>query len=188
VTALNLVQRNIRMRGEEPVLIDYDQTSVVHDSERGSSVNMPRAWRWLAPEVMHLSSAQPQGNEDTISLFTKESDVYSFSMVIITVRLPSFRSYTLLIRRCQVFCEDLPFPRKRDSDVALCVADERNRPDFPPTLRKYGRFTRLTERCWHGNPRLRPDMTLVCQELESGILVNTYCFPLSHRLPCSRSL
>lgn len=66
-----------------PRICDYGLAFIIEPSEF-TSIKTAGACRWTAPEIM----SPPEDSaitDDSLGLFTKESDIYAFSMTIIEV-------------------------------------------------------------------------------------------------------
>ncbi|KAJ7866492.1 kinase-like domain-containing protein, partial [Mycena leptocephala] len=94
--------------------------------------------RWLAPEILDSSrKAERQAS------LTKR-DIYAFGCTILEVYL----------------YWKLPFPHLQDVEVIHNVVTKRERPEIPPNaVAQLKDLHPLLKRCWHNNPRQRPNIT-----------------------------
>jgi len=120
---------------EHPRICDCGLTFIIEPSEF-TSVKTAGACRWTAPELMDPSEA---AQNDPHALFTAESDVYAFAMLVI-----------------ELFTGKIPFSNKKnDSSVIFAVLDG-GRPDMPSSISEIPALKTLIESCWHTDPKQRP--------------------------------
>ena len=112
--------------------------------------------RWSAPEVLREENP------------SKESDVYSFAMLMIEVltqdpRRVFFAHY--YPAPIQVFSNELPF---NDKPVYLAVVAvlSGERPSRPTHASCSNALWALIQLCWNQDPHLRPDISSVWADLE----------------------
>jgi hypothetical protein len=70
-----------------PRLCDCGLAFIIEPSEF-TSIKTAGACRWTAPEIMNPPEDAMSSN-DSFALFTKESDVYAFGMIVLEVNLCS---------------------------------------------------------------------------------------------------
>ena len=126
-----------------------DVDSMQSDFQQGGPL------RWTAPEV--LNGRLP----------TKETDVFSFAMVMIEVRHGRSTRGTLthcLFASIQIFTGAIPFAKSSTMAATLAIT-KGGRPQRPihPTLT--GDLWELMQQCWDHNPHLRPEMSEVVKVL-----------------------
>jgi serine/threonine protein kinase len=66
-----------------PRIYDFGLAFIIEPSNF-TSIKTAGACRWQAPEIL----SPPEGNtngDDSLALFTKESDIYAFAMILIEV-------------------------------------------------------------------------------------------------------
>jgi serine/threonine protein kinase len=82
----SFAQSNILVDEEGlPRICDYGLAFILEPSEF-SSIKTAGACRWAAPEIMDPPEDVKSAN-DSIALFTKESDIYAFSMTALEVNM-----------------------------------------------------------------------------------------------------
>lgn len=117
--------------------------------------------RYQAPELI----PQMVGEEDINPRLTKETDVWSFSMTVIEVRLSLSQSRVvgLIIDCWQVLTGSKPFPHiKSDMTVFLRVV-KGLRPDRNRCKQIHNDIWDMLERCWNKEPSQRPPMSTLTQ-------------------------
>ena len=78
------VQSNVLIDGDgNPRICDYGLAFIIEPSEF-TSIKTAGACRWTAPEIMNPPEETTSTN-DSLALFTRESDVYAFAMTVIEV-------------------------------------------------------------------------------------------------------
>jgi len=129
---------NVLMDGDEqPRICDYGLAFIIEPSEF-TSIKTAGACRWTAPEIMNPPENTTSTNE-TLALFTKESDIYAFAMTAL-----------------EIFTGKIPFSQKKnDSSVIFAVLDG-GRPELPPSLTKQESLAGLVQECWDQDPGRRP--------------------------------
>ena len=77
-------QSNVLIDGDgNPRICDYGLAFIIEPSEF-TSIKTAGACRWTAPEIMNPPEDTTSTN-DSLALFTKESDIYAFAMTVIEV-------------------------------------------------------------------------------------------------------
>ncbi|KAF9647775.1 kinase-like protein [Thelephora ganbajun] len=117
-------------------LTDFGLAGIASDSGSAASITDGHAVRWAAPEVLDM--------ERPVS---KESDVYSFAMVVI-----------------EVFTGRAPFYNRAPTSVAVDVLSG-NRPERPMHSSLTDDLWDLTEHCWNKDPYQRPGISEVLLRL-----------------------
>ena len=120
----------------------------------GQNIHSPA---WSAPEVMRGENP------------TKESDIYSFAMIVIEVQCGLFCVWLPLTvsTRAQVLSGDVPFSDLKTNWMVLVAVLEGKRPPRPAHPSCTHDFWTLIQRCWDQVPQLRPDISRVLQTLSS---------------------
>lgn len=134
---------------------DYGLAFIIEPSEF-TSIKTAGACRWTAPEIMN--PPEDDAANESPALFTKESDVYAFAMVVIEVgNIPiNYQSVLLITVVMKIFSEQIPFSNKKnDSSVIFSVLDG-VRPAQPPFLQDKKELGELVKECWVKDPGLRP--------------------------------
>jgi serine/threonine protein kinase len=81
---ISFQQSNILIdEGKRPRICDYGLAFIIEPSEF-TSIKTAGACRWTAPEIMNPPEDTVYA-DDSVALFTRESDVYAFSMTVIEV-------------------------------------------------------------------------------------------------------
>ena len=141
-------------------IMDFALTTVDRDQGPAGDVtemrNIPT--RWTAPEVEN-------------GPFTKKSDVFSFAMVMVEVSCgaclkgpPANR----IVISIKVFTGKVPFDSILSATSAAKIM-QGERPPQPTDLTLPDVWA-LMEMCWDHDPRLRPEMRRVLQDLASSLL------------------
>ena len=136
-------------------ITDFGLATIVRGSNSvpSTSAGLGQSLRWTAPEVL---------NSDKVA--TKESDVYSFAMVIIEVgrnRPSKHHSPHLPIK---VFTGEVPFKESKGTEVVMPVLQGK-RPGRPSHPKFTANLWDLTQKCWTGAPEGRPLMNDVSKQL-----------------------
>jgi len=134
--------------GGHPRICDYGLAFIIEPSEF-TSIKTAGACRWTAPEIMN--PPEDSNADDSLPLFTKESDIYAFSMTAI-----------------EVFTGKIPFSQKKnDSSVIFSVLDG-GRPELPAFLKEKESLGALVRECWDQEPSGRPISRAVTERLRTG--------------------
>lgn len=132
-----------------PRICDYGLAFIIEPSEF-TSVKTAGACRWTGPEIMNPPEDTTYA-DDSIALFTKESDVYAYAMTVL-----------------EIFTGKIPFSQKKnDSSVIFYVLDG-GRPELPLFLKEQQSIGELVQECWQQDPSRRPTSRAVNQRLGSG--------------------
>jgi hypothetical protein len=163
-------QSNVIINGDGyPRICDYGLAFIIEPSEF-TSINTAGACRWTAPEIMDPPEAVISAN-DSVALFTKESDIYAFGMTALEVILDPMVSrcrYADHHRYMQIFTGKCPFHHKKyDSSVIFFVLDG-GRPGLPPFLDEREDLRKLIHSCWHREASSRPTSRAVNRTLNVG--------------------
>lgn len=97
---------------------------------------------------------------------SKESDIYSFAMVVVEVRIHNLIPLECTTYRHKIFTGRAPFHDSTPTTVAVDVLSG-NRPERPTHPSLTDDLWDLTERCWNKNPRWRPDISEVVLRLRT---------------------
>jgi serine/threonine protein kinase len=111
--------------------------------------------RWAAPEI--LDKRQP---------VSKESDVYSFAMVVIEVWTRNLTLITYTSHRQKAFTGKAPFYDSTATTAAVNVLSG-NRPERPTHPSLTDNLWDLTEHCWNHDPRRRLEISEVVLRLRA---------------------
>lgn len=137
------------------VLCDFGLASITADAEsaHASTVNSAGSIRWMAPERLSISdeSSEPSPNGFRV---TKESDMYSLSMVVI-----------------EIFTGSSPFSDTPDAGVVLKLAQQK-RPKKPEGAVQLGLTNPIwgtVEMCWKSRPSDRLTAAQVLEIWEKEI-------------------
>jgi len=140
-------------------LTDFGLSTIVYDYYTLNTVtqasNFKSTLRWMAPEI---HDPEEFGLESAVP--TRESDVYSYSMVM-----------------WEVFTRKMPFPNVRSEGNVICRILSGERPQRPMEATSLGlsdTVWSIMEQCWRADPPARPSMTDVIAQLE-----DEWCFPSS---------
>ena len=137
-----------------PRITDFGLATIVRDpnSYVSTSEDQGHTLRWTAPEIFGGEAA------------TRESDVFSFGMVIIEVSedrsTTSQRPYLLV----KIFTGEIPFKRVPTSEVVVRVTSG-DRPKRPTHPKFTDPLWELTQSCWRATAQDRPKMEDVLEEL-----------------------
>jgi len=135
-------------------LTDFCFAGVASDPGPATSIIDGHAVRWAAPEVL--------GTEGSLS---RESDVYSWAMVVIEVWAPHFyRARHSWVQK--VFTGKVPFHNRIAATVAVDVLSG-DRPDRPIDPSLTDDLWDLTKHCWNHDPQRRPGISEVVLRLRS---------------------
>jgi len=123
---------------------DSERADHIYDANPATAAG----WRWRAVEFMTTWFV-----EDPVNLFTPQSDVWAFGMVVF-----------------EICSGKIPFwDIKCDTSAALFVA-RGGRPQWGQCPHVSRDFWDLLEKCWASEPRLRPTMSEVNEFLSSRAL------------------
>jgi len=147
--------------GGRPVLCDYGLAFIIVGSEF-TSVKTAGNCRWAAPEVMNppdLVDPDDDNGSDSDSdepavFFTQASDIYSFAMTIL-----------------EIYSGKPPFLTKRNDSTVVFSVIEGKRPDLPLSFVTHKKLGDLVVRYWDQDPRARPTIKALCNELDSALLL-----------------
>jgi serine/threonine protein kinase len=116
--------------------------------------------RYQAPELLPCMDGEDESNPRV----TKETDVWSFSMTIVEVRLSRSRVFSKLIMdRWQVLTGSKPFSHiVSDMKVFLQVVNGR-RPERNRCKQINDDVWNMLQRCWNREPSQRPSMATLMQ-------------------------
>ena len=138
-------------------IADFGITTVTKnlDSTQPATVQTVHTPRWSAPEVLREENP------------SRESDIYSFAMIMIEVhhgwpviRVASTYRCPVLI---QVLSGQVPFSNIKSNYVVVMAVWEGKRPPRPEHPSCSDRLWRLIQRCWAQDPRSRPKIREVSQ-------------------------
>ena len=107
------------------------------------------AVRWAAPEILDRKQA-----------VSKESDVFSFAMVVIEVWARNFTSLVYANHRHKIFTGEAPFYASPPTAAAVGVLSGK-RPARPTDPSLTDDLWDMTKRCWNKEPHRRPDIAQV---------------------------
>ena len=139
----NIIQRDLKSRN---ILVDKSLNAKVTDfglsrnkKNGASSTNMTACGTpaWTAPEIIKCLE------------YTEKVDVYSFGILM-----------------WEILTREEPFVRNKDLkgiQIAYAAAEQGLRPKIPPFCPDG--YSKLMQRCWDGNPDLRPDFNEVLKTL-----------------------
>ncbi|KAJ7839212.1 kinase-like domain-containing protein, partial [Mycena olivaceomarginata] len=100
--------------------------------------------RWLAPEILDSSR-----KSDRQASLTKR-DIYAFGCTIL-----------------EIYTGGPPFSNLKDVEVVHHVVTKRERPEIPSSaVAQLKDLHALLKRCWHNNPRERPNATEISNVLQ----------------------
>jgi len=135
--------------GEHPRICDYGLAFIIEPSEF-TSIKTAGACRWTAPEIMNPPEDIAYA-DDSLALFTTESDVYAFAMTVI-----------------EIFTGKIPFSQKKNDSSVIFSVLEGGRPELPPFLKEKESLNRLVQECWDQSPSRRPTSRAVTEWLRAG--------------------
>ena len=136
-------------------ITDFGLAAIVRGPDSLASITDDQGHtpRWTAPEVLRQGSSA-----------TKESDVFSFGMVITEVVGGSSVLYQRPYRLMKVFTGKVPFSTMAAPEAMVSIMGGKR-----PTRPSHPDFTEplwaLTRRCWHQEPRNRPEVREVIKVL-----------------------
>ena len=135
-------------------ITNFGHTRIARDIDQTESTGSLQLDRWVSPELLLDESH-----------VTKESDIFSFGMVIIEVRsgLPVTCQPTHL--SFKVFTGNPPFAEAA-MEVALLRIMSGGRPRRPNRSDFTQSLWALTQRCWSQKPEDRPDIREVIELLK----------------------
>ena len=163
-------QRNILVQIVNNVpralIADFGLATVTRnpDSIRPATRQPHHTALWTAPEVLEKEKENP----------SKESDIYSFAMLMIEVRdgRSTIEIQASLAYRClvfmKVFTNGVPFRGEGFYKAIAAVLDGKRppRPDHPSCT---DRLWNLIQHCWNHDPQLRPKAKEVSQVLSDAL-------------------
>ena len=129
-------------------LLDFGHIRIARNVDLPGSADGHRGLdvRWIAPEVLRFDS-----------LVTKESDIFSFGMVIIEARCDQSVVRQPTYPLPKVFTGEIPFSEETSMMAAVRIVNG-ERPKRP----NHSGFTEalwaLTQRCWSQEPHDRPNI------------------------------
>ena len=136
-------------------LTDFGLSTVVPDFGSAASVKDGHAVRWGAPEV--LDKEQP---------VNKESDVFSFAMVVIEVCACNLFFFSWVTYQYKAFTGEAPFYGIPPTTVAVRIA-RGNRPTRPTHPNFTDNIWGIVKRCWNHDPQRRPEIAEVVHWLRN---------------------
>ena len=140
-----------------------DEDSVESDSDMPNYIP-----GWAAPEVM-------EGD-----VMSTKADIFSFAMVMIEVLRESSAVRRALANRCflttKVFTGAPPFPEDSITMATVAIVQGR-RPPRPTHPGVTGALWRMMQRCWNGDPRLRPEASEVLRILLDSSVSHSFWRP-----------
>ncbi|KAF9646889.1 kinase-like protein [Thelephora ganbajun] len=147
--------------GGNPRLTDFGLSSVTRNdiSANASTPNGGGTIRWRAPELFELSTKAKDEGKAKLPRPTKKSDTYSLAMVVI-----------------EIFTGRHPFHPHRDEQVIVLLS-KGSRPGRPDHQQFTPQMWSLTRKCWKKDPKKRPDIPKVLENLEPGA-VRSHSFRL----------
>ncbi|KAE8808764.1 Protein STRUBBELIG-RECEPTOR FAMILY 5 [Hordeum vulgare] len=145
-----VIHKNIKSSN---VLLDADLNP--HLSDCGLAFFYEDPNESLGPGYSPPECARPSG-------YTMKSDVYSFGVIMLEL-LTGRRSYDSSKPGNEQSLVQFVTPQLRDSDALGAVADPALRGLYPP--KALSRFADVIARCVQSDPKLRPPMSEVSQEL-----------------------
>jgi len=140
-------------------LTDFGLAAVTPEVGSAGSIKDGHAVRWAAPEVLDKGRS-----------VSKESDVYSFAMVVIEVWIRNLLRISCVTYRYKAFTGIAPFYGIPPTTVAVGIlsGDRPTRPTHPSlTNDLWG----MTERCWNQDPQHRPDISEVVRCLQTSLVL-----------------
>ena len=136
-------------------LTDFGLSTVVPDFGSAASIKDGHAVRWAAPEV--LDKEQP---------VSKESDVFSFAMVVIEVCACNLVFLGWVTYQYKVFTGMAPFYGIPPTTVAVGILGG-NRPTRPAHPNFTDNIWGIVKRCWNHDPQRRPEIAEVVHWLRN---------------------
>ena len=130
-------------------LTDFGLSAVASDFGSAGSITDDHAVRWAAPEILNM--------ERSVS---KESDVYSFGMVVVEVQAFDLIVIEWATHRYKIFTGKVPFYDSTPTAVAVDVLSG-TRPARPAHPNLTNDLWGLTENCWNQDPQRRPGISEV---------------------------
>ena len=136
-------------------LTDFGLSTIVPDFGSAGSIKDGHAVRWSAPEV--LDKERP---------VSKESDVFSFAMVVIEVCACNLVLLGRVTHRYQAFTGEAPFHGIPPTTTAVGILGG-NRPTRPAHPNFSDNLWSMVKRCWNQNPQWRPEIAEVVHWLQN---------------------
>ena len=136
-------------------LTDFGLSTVVPDAGSAGSIKDGHAVRWSAPEV--LDKERP---------VSKESDIFSFAMVVIEVCACSLVLLGCVTYRYQAFTGEAPFHGIPPTTTAVGILGG-NRPTRPGHPDFTDSLWNMVKRCWNQDPQRRPEIAEVVHWLRN---------------------
>lgn len=138
-----------------PRITDFGLATIVRDpnSFLSGTENRDHTVRWTAPEILGSGQAT-----------TKESDIFSFGMVMIEVGGNRSTIYQRPYPLLKVFTGEIPFKRVQTSEVVMRITGG-ERPERPTHPKFTDPLWELTKECWKVAPQDRPKMEDVLRKL-----------------------
>lgn len=138
-------------------ITDFGLTKIARasDSLVTTTQGQGQSLRWTAPELL----VSGQG-------VSKESDVFSFGMVMIEVGGDRSAEYQLPYPLMKVFTGEVPFKSLSASEVVMQIT-QGERPRRPNHPKFTDPLWELTKKCWTGAAQDRPEMEEVLKELSA---------------------
>ena len=157
-------------------LTDFGLAAVTPDLGSAGSIKDGHAVRWAAPEI--LEREQP---------VSKESDIYSFAMVVVEVWVRNLVRINCVTPRYKAFTGKPPFYGIPPTPVAVGILLG-NRPARPTHPCLANDLWEMTERCWNQDPQHRPEISEVVLCLRAVISVSGHSDANDSQAPDSMTL
>ena len=146
-------------------IADFGHATLIkdEDSMEGDSDLLGYTLRWTAPEILNGQATA-----------SKESDIFSFAMVMIEVFHGLSMACRVLANCCsltQVFTDMVPFAEVL-SVVAMLYITQGRRPPQPTHPGVTGGLWKLMQRCWDYNPQLHPEVSEILLQILSDLSVS----------------
>ncbi|KAF8187372.1 kinase-like domain-containing protein [Mycena galopus ATCC 62051] len=129
---------NILIDNGHACLADFGLALAVESQVLGTSAGSTRGTlRWLSPEILDNSRKAERQTSLT------KRDIYAFGCTIL-----------------EIYTGNCPFPHLQDVEVIHNVVTKHECPDIPSNaVRQLKDLHPLLKRCWHNDPRQRPNAT-----------------------------